>query len=91
MNIIAPADQPCATATESGAYVTLTWNGHSITVPTLARPGNYTEVIYLADDGALTFMPGTVPTAVATLACHSGVVTLTLLPMTPVIAPTQPI
>jgi len=55
----------------------------------LARPGNYTEVIYLADDGALTFMPGTVPTMVATLACHAGVVTLTLLPMTPVITPTQ--
>jgi hypothetical protein len=34
-------------------------------------------------------MPGTVPTMVATLACHAGVVTLTLLPMPPVITPTQ--
>ncbi len=88
MNLITP-DQSCATAVESGDYVTITWADQSITVPTLARPGNYTEVIYLADDGALTFMPGTVPTMVATLACHAGVVTLTPLPMTPVITPTQ--
>jgi len=88
MNIITP-DQPCAAAVESGNYVTITWAEHSITVPTLPRPGNYTEVIYLADDGALTFMPGTVSVTVATLACHAGGVTLTLLPMTPVITPTQ--
>ena len=91
MNIITPTDKPCASASESGSYVTLAWDGHSITVPTLVRPGNYTEVIYLDDDGALTFMPGTVPMAVATLACHAGVVSLTLLPMTPVIAPTNPV
>lgn len=91
MNIIQPADQPCAAAVESGNYVTVTWNAHSITVPTLPRPGNYTEVIYVADDGALTFIPGTVPVMVATLACHSGEVTLTLCPMTPVVTPTQPV
>lgn len=88
MNIIT-SDQPSASAVESGNYVTLTWAGHSISLPTLPRPGNYTEIIYMADDGALTFMPGTVTTAVATLAGHAGVVTLTLLPMTPVITPTQ--
>jgi len=91
MQIITPIDQPCATATETGMYVTIAWGGHDITVPTLARPGNYTEVIYLVDDGALTFMPGTAPTIVATLACHAGQVTLTLLPMAPVITPAQPL
>ena len=91
MNIITTTNQPSASATEAGDYVTLAWAGNSITVPTLPRPGNYTEVIYLADDGALTFIPGTVPTMVATLACHGGVVTLTLCPMTPVITPANPL
>jgi hypothetical protein len=90
MNIIT-TDQPCALVTETGDYVTLTWDAHSITVPTLPRPGNYTEVIYLADDGALTFIPGTVPTMVATLACHAGAITLTLCPLTPLVTPTQPV
>jgi len=89
MNLI--TSEPCADAVESGDYVTITWDGHSITLPTLARPGNYTEAIYLADDGALTFIPGTVPTMVATLACHDSVMTLTLCPLTPVITPTQPV
>lgn len=87
MNII--TSESCAAAVEAGDYVTITWDGHSITVPTLPRPGNYTEAIYLADDGALTFIPGTVPTMVATLACHNGVMTLTLCPLTPVITSTN--
>lgn len=90
MNIITP-DQPCATAVEAGNYVTLTWNAQSITVPTLPRPGNYTEIIYLADNGALTFVPGNPSVMVATLACHAGVMTLTLCPLTPVIALANPL
>lgn len=91
MNIIQPTDQPCAQASESGNYVTISWGGKNITVPTLPRPGNYTEVIYVADDGTLAFIPGTVPVMVATLACHSGEVTLTLCPMAPVVTPSNPV
>jgi hypothetical protein len=84
MNIITPdPEHDFASAVETGDYVTLTWNEASITLPTLPRPDNFTEVIYLADDGALTFIPGAIRTAVATLASHAGVVTLTLLSLTP--------
>jgi hypothetical protein len=88
MNIITP-EHDCASTVETGDYVTLTWNEASITLPTLPRPDNYTEVIYLADDGALTFIPGTTRTAVATLASHAGVVTLTLLSLTPAATPAE--
>lgn len=91
MILAQPADLPCADVAEQGDYVTLTWDGRSITLPTLPRPGNYTEAVYLADDGALAFIPGTIPTLVATLACHNGQTTLTLCPMLPVIAPANPV
>jgi len=81
LTIIAPPDATTATVTESGDYVTLAHAGATLTVPTLARPGNSADVIYLGDDGALQYMPGTVPTIVAVLSCSQQQVSLTLYPL----------
>ena len=69
-------------ATVSGSYVTITYGAASLTLPAMARPMNSAEVIYLGDNGALQFVPGTTPQMVAVLACGSTHMTLTLCPLT---------
>jgi hypothetical protein len=86
MNIVTPANSTTATATETLGYVTLAHAGSDLTLPTLARPGNYTEVVYLAD-GVLQFEPGANPVIAATLAFSSGTATLTLCPLPDAVEP----
>ncbi len=78
MQIITPAGAAeCVTVTEAAQYATLSYQGAELTIPTLPRPGNHTEVIYLAGD-ALQFIPGDEPTIAAVFACHDGATSLTL-------------
>jgi hypothetical protein len=66
------------TAEQVGDYVTISYNSATLTLPVLPKPSNTTEVVYLGDDGSLQFIPGTVPTIVAVLACGVDPMTLTL-------------
>jgi hypothetical protein len=78
MNIITPPEPATVVqATVAGDYVTLSHQGASLTLPTLARPGNSSEVIYIAES-ALRYLPGTPPVIAAVLASHAGALTLTL-------------
>lgn len=78
MQIIKPAaPAECVTVTEAAQYATLSYQGAELMIPTLPRPGNYSETIYLAD-GLLQFVPGTAPVIAAVFASHDGAVTLTL-------------
>jgi len=83
LTITTPADaaQTIATATETPGYVTLTHLSSTLTLPTLPRPGNYSETIYLVND-VLQFEPGASPTIAAVLACSAGQTSLALFPVT---------
>lgn len=88
MNIVTPENATTVTATETRGYVTLSHADSVLTLPTLARPGNYTEVVYLAD-ATLQFVPGESPVIAATLSFSDGDATLTLCPLPEVIAPSD--
>lgn len=90
LTIIHPTDpaQSTVTATETTGYVTLAHAGASLTLPTLPRPGNYSDVVYLTD-GVLQFEPGALPTIAAVLSSNSGVMSLTLYPL-PATNPSAP-
>lgn len=66
--------------TESGQYATLSYRGAELVIPTLPRPGNHSESIYLVD-GALQFVPGGEPVLAAVFASRAGETTLTLFPL----------
>ena len=91
LNIITP--QPTdVTATQEGDYVTISYNGQSLTLPAIARPANVADVIYLGETGALQYVPANPVQMVAVLACGTDPMTLTLCPLlvTPV-APVNPV
>ena len=91
LNISTP--QPTdVTATQEGDYVTISYNGQSLTLPAIARPANAADVIYLGNSGALQFVPGNPVQMVAVLACGIEPMTLTLCPLlvSPV-APVEPV
>jgi len=75
--ITPPGTAEHVTVTESGQYATLSYQGAELVIPTLPRPGNHSETIYLSD-GALQFVPGAAPTIAAVFACHAGETSLTL-------------
>ncbi|MBX9761565.1 MAG: hypothetical protein K2Y24_00835 [Pseudomonadaceae bacterium] len=78
MQIIPPANSSDhVVVSQAAQYATLSYQGAELTIPTLPRPGNHTEVIYLAGD-ALQFIPGDEPTIAAVFACHDGATSLTL-------------
>ena len=87
LTIITPPNSITATATESGDYLTLSLDGATLTLSTLPRPGNHQDVIYRGDGGALQYLPGTVQTIVAVLACSQPHRSLTLFPMPDPLAP----
>ena len=87
LEIITP--QPTdVVADVTGDYVTITFGPASLTLPAMARPMNNAEIIYLGDNGALQFVPGTTPKMAAVLACGSVPMTLTLCPLS--LQPAQP-
>lgn len=90
LTILRPADpaQSAVTATETTGYVTLAHAGASLTLPTLPRPGNYSDVVYLTA-GVLQFEPGALPTIAAVLTSNAGGMSLTLYPL-PASSPTAP-
>lgn len=78
MQIITPAGAAeCVTVAQAEQYATLSYQGAELVIPTLPRPGNYSETIYLAD-GALQFVPGPAPVIAAVFACHAAATSLTL-------------
>lgn len=81
LTIITPPNAITATATESGDYLTLSLNGATLMLSTLPRPDNRQDVIYRGDSGALQYLPGTVPTIVAVLACSQPSMSLTPFPL----------
>lgn len=68
------------TAVASGDYVTLGYQGATLTIPTLPRPDNYAEVIYL-NAGSLEYLPGDLPVIAAVFTSQGGDTTLTLYPL----------
>lgn len=68
------------TAVASGAYVTLGHQGATLTIPTLPRPDNYAEVIYL-NAGSLEYLPGDLPVIAAVFTSQGSDTTLTLYPL----------
>lgn len=81
MQIITPPGVTTVSVVEAGHYVTLAHQGAELTIPTLPRPGNYSETIYLVD-GALQFEPADTPIIAAVFASHAGSTSLTLYPLT---------
>lgn len=75
--ITPPGAAEHAVVTESGQYATLSYQGAELVIPTLPRPDNHSETIYLSA-GTLQFVPGEAPTIAAVFACHAGETTLTL-------------
>lgn len=75
--ILPPGKAEHVTVTEAGDYATLSYQGAELVIPTLPRPDNHSETIYLSD-GALQFVPGAAPVIAAVFACHAGETTLTL-------------
>ena len=78
MQIITPAGAAeCVTVSQAAQYATISYQGAELVIPTLPRPGNYSETIYLSA-GALQFVPGDSPLIAAVFACHAGATSLTL-------------
>ncbi len=80
LNIITPQATD-VTATQEGDYVTISYNGQSLTLPAIARPANVADVVYLGDTGALQYVPGNPVQMVAVLSCGTDPMTLTLCPL----------
>lgn len=77
------------TATQEGDYVTISFNGQSLTLPAIARPANVADIIYLGDTGALQYVPGNPVQMVAVLACGTDPMSLTLCPL--LVSPVVPV
>ena len=88
LNIITPQATD-VTATQEGDYVTISFNGQSLTLPAIARPANVADVIYLGETGALQYVPGNPVQMVAVLACGTDPMTLTLCPL--LVSPVVPV
>ena len=88
LNIITPQATD-VTATQEGDYVTISFNGQSLTLPAIARPANVADVIYLGETGALQYVPANPVQMVAVLACGADPMTLTLCPL--LVSPVVPV
>jgi hypothetical protein len=88
LNIITPQATD-VTATQEGDYVTISFNGQSLTLPAIARPANVADIIYLGDTGALQYVPGNPVQMVAVLACGTDPMSLTLCPL--LVSPVVPV
>lgn len=78
MNIIKPeGEATTAQATVEGRYVKISHAGDEITLLAMARPGNYSEVIYWTGV-EFDLLPSEPPVMAAVLASHAGQLSLTL-------------
>ena len=78
VSIICPVDaEQTVSCVEGNRFVTLTYENSSLDIPTLPRPGNYSETVFFTD-GELGFIPGTPSVLAAHIAINPDGVVVTL-------------